>query len=102
MIRKPLSRRALLKGIGKGVGVSIALPFLEAMLPRTITGALAAAEDAAPLTAEAALNRLLILYIPNGVHIPNWYPETEGADYKMSPTLEPLAQHQKDFLILNN
>jgi hypothetical protein len=98
ILRQPLSRRAALKGLG----VSIALPFLEAMLPRVVRGQVAAATSgAAPLAGDApALNRLLHLYIPNGVHRPNWYPETKGTDYKMSPTLQPLEKFRKDFLLL--
>lgn len=103
MIRQPLSRRAVLRGMGKGLGVSIALPFLQAMLPRVVRGQMTTAPaGAAPLAGAAAMNRLLILYIPNGVHIPNWYPEAEGTDYTMSPTLEPLEKFKNDFLILNN
>jgi len=98
-LRQPLSRRTLLKGIG----ATIALPFLDAMLPRVARGqTVATAAGTAPLPGAAALNRLLLLYIPNGVHIPAWYPEATGADYALSPTLAPLAAHQKDFSILNN
>jgi hypothetical protein len=104
MTRNPISRRALLRGVGKGIGISIGLPFLEAMLPRVVRGQVAAAAaDGAPLPesiAAPALNRLLILYIPNGVHIANWYPTAEGADYKMSASLAPLEEFQKDFLLL--
>src|SRR5204863_2175861 len=64
--------------------------------------AAAAAVDAAPLTGAPGLNRMLLLYIPNGVHIPAWYPETEGADYAMSRTLAPLEAYRDDFSILNN
>jgi hypothetical protein len=102
MIHKPLSRRTFLKGIGKGVGVSIGLPFLEAMLPRTVRGDNLAAEavDANPLVDAPAMNRLLLLYHPNGVHTPAWYPQSEGTDYLMSPSLEPLERHRKDILLL--
>jgi Protein of unknown function (DUF1552) len=103
MLRKPLSRRAVLKGIGKGAAVSVGLPFLEAMLPRRVLGQVAAAaQGTAALPGAAALNRLLVLYIPNGVHIPYWYPKEFGANYTMSRTLAPLEKFQDDFLILNN
>jgi hypothetical protein len=73
------------------------------MLPRTVYGQVAAAaEGAAPLAGAPALNRLLVLYIPNGVHIPYWYPTQEGANYEMSRTLKPLEKFKDDFLILNN
>ena len=105
MLGKPISRRALLRGIGKGACVSIALPFLEAMLPRTVRGQVAAAAaDAGPLIGEApAMNRMVLLYIPNGIHRDNWYPTstgTDGTDYEFSPTLAPLEPFRKDFSIL--
>ena len=101
MASQPISRRAVLRGIGKGMGVSIALPFLEAMLPRAVFGQVAAAPaDAAPLAGEAAINRLLLLYIPNGIHTPFWYPKTEGSDYEISQSLEPLEKFRDDFLLL--
>lgn len=98
-LREPISRRTLIKGIG----ATIALPFLDAMLPRMVRGQTAAAAmDAAALAVVPKLNRFLLLYIPNGVHIPAWYPETEGADYAMSRTLAPLEAYREDFSILNN
>jgi len=101
MNSKPISRRAMLRGIGRGGSVSVALPFLEAMLPRTVRGEIAAAAaDAAPLVEAPPLNRLLVLYMPNGVHRNAWYPKTTGADYAMSPSLAPLEAHRKDLLIL--
>ncbi len=104
MITKPMSRRAVLRGVGKGACVSIALPFLEAMLPRTFRGQIvAAAEGAQPLVNAPAMNRLVLLYMPNGVHRDFWYPEsigTDGTDYEFSPTLAPLEKHRNDFSIL--
>ncbi|MEO7414026.1 MAG: DUF1552 domain-containing protein [Opitutaceae bacterium] len=110
-LRNPISRRAVIKGMG----ATIALPFLEAMFPRALHGqtptAAAAAVDATPLTGSVddgplvsapGLNRMLLLYIPNGVHIPAWYPGTEGADYTMSRTLAPLEAYRNDLSILNN
>ena len=81
-----LSRRAALKGMG----VSIALPFLEAMLPATAT---AAAASKPPM-------RLAFLYVPNGVHMPAWRPQQEGALGTLPATLEPLAPFKKDLMVL--
>ena len=97
-LRQPLSRRT---GV-KGLGAAIALPFLEAMLPRVVRGqAAAAAAGASTLAGASPVNRLLFLYIPNGVEIASWYPEQAGRDYTFSRTLAPLAPHKDDFLILN-
>lgn len=98
VLRQPMSRRSVIKGMG----ATIALPFLDAMIPRAARGQTAAVAGKGALPGAAAANRLLFLYIPNGVHIPDWYPATEGDDYEMSPTLASLAPHRDDFLILNN
>lgn len=74
----PLPRRTFLKG----VGATMALPLLEAMLPAR---AWAAATAAAP-------NRMLFVFVPNGVIVPQWQPIGEGAAWQLSPTLEPLAK----------
>jgi Protein of unknown function (DUF1552) len=80
-----LSRRAALKGMG----VSVALPFLEAMLPAVSAGA----------TATAPL-RLAFLYVPNGIHMADWRPKEEGALAVLPPTLEPLTPVKDDLLVL--
>jgi hypothetical protein len=81
---KLLSRRAALKGLG----VSIALPFLEAMLPAT-----RAASAAPPL-------RLAFLYVPNGIHMADWRPKDEGALGILPATLEPLTPFKDDVTVL--
>lgn len=96
-MRKPLPRREFLKGIGRGAGVVIGLPFLEAMLPSTLIGSSEATRRVQKVLPQ---NRLLLLYHPNGVHVANWYPETTGTDYVMSRALEPLERHREDILLL--
>lgn len=87
-----ISRRTMLKGMG----VSMALPLLEAMKPLSSFGAAAAtAKGEAP-------KRLAVLFFPNGTHEHKWTPEGEGADFKLSPILEPLAEHKKDLLVFTN
>ncbi|HVS34761.1 MAG TPA: DUF1552 domain-containing protein [Gemmataceae bacterium] len=82
-----ISRRTALKGLG----ACIALPWLEAMLPRTAFGA--AAATTAPL-------RMAFLYVPNGKNMAMWTPKDEGAAYELTPTLEPLKEFKDDFLVL--
>ncbi|MCD6051680.1 MAG: hypothetical protein K0Q55_3089 [Verrucomicrobia bacterium] len=80
----------------KGMGVTMALPLLEAMKPLSSFGAAAAtAKSEAP-------KRLAVLFFPNGTHEHKWTPEGEGADFKLSPILEPLAEHKKDLLVFTN
>src|SRR5215469_12288291 len=89
MPAKRISRRTLLRGLG----VAVSLPWLEGMGPLT-----AWAEKVAPKT--AAPNRMAFLYVPNGVHMADWTPKQEGADYKLSPILEPLTAVKDKLLVL--
>ncbi len=86
-----LSRRTFLTGTA---GTAIALPFLEAMLPRSAR----AGDDAAPL-------RFVTWTQPNGTVIDNWVcPEGPGGqtDFELSPILEPLAAHKASMVVLQN
>ncbi|HWB84958.1 MAG TPA: DUF1552 domain-containing protein [Bryobacteraceae bacterium] len=85
--QKHLSRRTLLRGIG----TSLALPLLDAMIPA------ARAESA---TAAAPVRRLAFIYYPLGVVRDGWYPKGEGANYELSEALKPLEPHKDKFLIL--
>ena len=74
----PLHRRTFLKGVGATLG----LPLLEAMLPAS---GFAAQSAGAP-------KRMAFVFVPNGVIVPDWTVKGEGADWQLSPTLEPLAK----------
>jgi len=87
--RFAISRRTALRG----VGATLALPWLEAMTPRLAT---AASEQGKPPV------RMAVLYMPNGVHPDKWTPEGAGRDFQLSPTLEPLADLKQDVLVLTN
>ena len=82
----PLSRRTLLRGCG----IALALPWLEAMEP---LGVLASTPRPAP-------RRLGVVYVPNGIHMPDWTPTATGRDYRLPAILEPLADFKSDFSIL--
>jgi len=84
-----LSRRTVLKGLG----VSLALPWLEAMMPRS---ALAAKSAKHPL-------RMAMLYVGNGVRKRDWtLAETGPLPRKLPFILEPLEGLQADFSVLGN
>ena len=89
MIRNALPRRTILRGIG----TAMALPFLDAMLPSTAYAASKASKKA-PL-------RMAFLYVPNGIHMKDWTPATDGADYALTPTLQPLAAYKDDLLVMS-
>ena len=83
----PLSRRTMLKGLGASLG----LPFLDAMVPR--------AAWAAPET--LVRNRMAFVYVPIGAIMQDWTPEKDGATYELSKTLMPLKVVQQDILVLS-
>ncbi len=83
-----ISRRTVLRGLG----ASLALPFLEVMSP-----AVAAAES---VSASAAPVRMAFCFVPNGVNLKNWIPESAGSDYKMPWSLQPLSAVRDDLLVL--
>lgn len=80
-----LSRRTVLRGLG----VSLALPWLEA------TGTIAKAAVVAP-----APTRMAFIFVPNGVVLDHWTPKTEGYGFALPSTLEPLASVKDDLLVL--
>src|SRR5215475_2653541 len=81
---KSLTRRTVLRGIG----ASLALPFLEAMVP----SAKAAAKP---------VRRFLTFYVPNGMAMEYWSPKGEGASFELSPILQPLAPFRNQMLVLS-
>jgi hypothetical protein len=81
---KSLPRRTVLRGIG----ASLALPFLEAMVP----------------SAKAAIKpakRFMAFYVPNGMAMEYWSPKGEGTAFEISPILEPLAPYRDQMLVLS-
>ena len=75
--KKQLSRRTFLNG----VGVTMALPLLESMLP---------AATALAQTAARGRTRLGCIYVPHGATMDKWTPATEGAGFELSEILQPL------------
>ena len=93
---RPLSRRTALRGIG----AMISLPLLEAMLPNTLHAAPSTYRPL-PKSGTNPTPRSIFCYVPNGVNIIDWIPESMGKGYKPSPTLEILKEHHSDFSILS-
>lgn len=91
-----ISRRAALKGLG----TAVALPLLDAMLPASAFSALGRAVQAAE-SARKTPNRMAFLYVPNGIHMPDWTPEKVGADFDLPPTLKVLEKFKSDFMVLS-
>src|SRR6266542_4087976 len=85
---KSLPRRTILQGMG----ATIALPFLEAMLPAFSLRGRAAAKP---------VHRFQTFYVPNGMAMEYWSPQGEGAAFELSPILEPLAPFRDQMLVLS-
>ncbi len=88
MKRWEIDRRTLLRG----AGALMALPLLEQMLPSV---ARAQAAGAPPP------RRLVAFYVPCGIHMQKWTPAQTGANYDLTPTLQPLAPYKSKFLVLS-
>jgi len=86
---KPISRRTVLRGLG----VAVALPWLESMGPLTAWGETSSSAKPAP-------NRMAFLYVPNGINMADWTPQAEGPGYELTPTLQPLASVKDHLLVL--
>ncbi len=84
-----ISRRTVLRGIG----ATLALPWLEAM-----DGAAAAAVAAG---GGEIPRRAAFLYVPNGVHMPDWTPRETGTRFALPATLKPLEPFRDDLLVLS-
>jgi hypothetical protein len=98
--KKHISRRAILKGIG----VTAALPFLDAMVPASTVYAKTAAGAA------ASKQRLVCMEMVHGnagstaigVKKNLFAPAQVGRDFEWSPTLEPLAPFREYVTIVSN
>lgn len=88
--RRALPRRTLLKGLG----TSIALPLLDAMLP-------ALTAQAATAASPSRLRRIGYVYMPMGCDISRW--ALPGDDLsELSPTLDPLAPVREHVTAISN
>ncbi|MEP7367342.1 MAG: DUF1552 domain-containing protein [Acidobacteriota bacterium] len=87
--KKSLPRRTVLRGMG----TSLALPLLDAMVPSMT--ALAA-------TAAAPIRRLGFVYVPMGSYIKEWTPPGSGKLTELSPSLRSLAPVVDHITVLTN
>src|ERR1039458_6421686 len=85
--KKHLSRRAVLQGLG----VTIGLPFLEAMVP---------AATAQSKTAAKAVPRMGFIYVPHGSVLDRWSPKTTGTDFQLPQILKPLTPFKSHLTVV--
>ncbi|QEL13426.1 hypothetical protein PX52LOC_00281 [Limnoglobus roseus] len=89
IFKKALPRRTFLRG----VGASLALPLLDAMVP---------AMTAQAATPAAPVRRLGFVFIPMGCDITRWTPAGTGTLGDLSPILSPLAKVKEHVTVLTN
>ena len=86
--KKSIPRRMMLRGIG----ASLALPLLDGMVPAAV-----------PLrkTTAKPVQRLGVVYVPNGMMMDHWTPAAEGTDFDFPMILEPLEPFRSSVQMLS-
>jgi hypothetical protein len=87
--KKALPRRTFLRGIG----ATVALPLLDAMVPSM---------TALAKTPATPVRRLGFVYMPMGCDLPRWTPPGEGRLNELSPTLQSLAPVVDQLTVITN
>jgi len=79
--KKQLSRRTLLRGMG----ATVALPFLESMV---------GAQTPVAKSAASPKTRFACIYVPHGATMDKWTPATEGTGFAFTEILKPLEPYR--------
>ena len=87
--KKAIPRRTVLRGLG----TTLALPFLDSMVP-----ALTALQN----TAAQPVKRLGIVYHPNGLVPAGWLPKGIGKDFTFGPTMAALEPFRDQLTVITN
>ena len=86
--KKHLPRRTFLRGMG----VTLALPLLDAMVPaRTLLAQ----------TAAQPLTRLGFVYVPHGAIMTHWTPDTVGSGFEFKSILKPLESYRSSLNVIS-
>src|SRR5262245_39034493 len=87
--RKAISRRAVLQGMG----ATLALPLLDALVP---------ASTALAKTAAVPARRFGAIFVPMGERPGSWTPKTTGAGFEFTPILKPLEPLRESLLVVSS
>ena len=87
--KKHLARRTFLRGMG----VTVALPLLDSMVP---------AQTPLAKTAAASKSRLGCIYVPHGATMDKWTPSAEGKAFEFTESLKPLEKYRDRVSIISN
>ena len=77
----------------RGVGASLALPLLDAMVP---------AFTAIAKTAANPPPRFGAVFVPNGAIMDQWIPAAPGPGFELTPILKPLERFQSSLVVVSN
>ena len=86
-----VSNRICRRSLLRSAGVTLTLPLLEAMQPRSSR----AAEAAEPPRRMICINTTL------GLHTPYLFPTATGRDYELTPYLEPIQKFRDQFTVFS-
>src|ERR1700687_3009848 len=87
--KKYLSRRTVLRGMG----VSLALPLLDSMVP---------AQTPLAQTAATSKSRLSCIYVPHGATMDKWTPAAQGNAFQFTEMLQPLEKFRDRVSVVSN
>jgi hypothetical protein len=87
--KKHIPRRTFLRGMG----VTMALPLLDSMVP---------AQTPQARTAAAAKSRLSCIYVPHGATMDKWTPSATGKGFEFTEILKPLEKYRDAVNIISN
>jgi hypothetical protein len=74
----------------RAAGVSLALPWLDALAPARVLGA-----------AARPRHRMVCICMPLGLHPPFFFPQKAGKDYPLTPYLEVVKDFRNDFTVIS-
>ncbi len=83
--KRSLPRRTFLKGLG----VSMALPMFDAMIP---------AQTATP----EAIRRFGAVFVPLGARMDHWTPSKTGSGFEFTDLLKPAETHRDSLVVVSN
>jgi hypothetical protein len=86
--RRSLPRRTFLRGLG----TTLALPLLDAMVPAL----------AARAQATRPVHRLGFVYVPHGVILNQWTPASASPGFELPSILRPLEPYRDQLTIVSN
>ena len=89
-LRKNICRR---RTFLRGMGVSVALPLLDSMVP---------AQTPLGKTAAVSKPRFCGIYVPHGATMDKWTPAQEGSGFEFTETLKPLEKLRDRVCVVSN